>query len=291
MSDYHNLRLQLASVPEKRITRDSLMDFIHDEDTKRINFASTHASSLHKDENGMGWINLPFTETFEYFARKELELSRVLFRRSNGKGYYRRIAENEEYSKCESFWSKYWNLVFLKDCLDLSVALSMHETMEEERPKRTELGQHEYNLKYHSGHMDTSVDSQYIVKLLQHWLNELPYYNWADYICAVPSRHPFMKGLIKNLTDFDFVDISDCLSWQNKVGDVKNQTSAEAKLNLIDSWGLRIDEALNLKDSTVLLVDDMYRSGVTMQYIAMKLKEHGVKRVFGLALCKALGND
>ena len=34
----------------------------------------------------------------------------------------------------------------------------------------------------------------------------------------------------------------------------------------------------------------MYYSGVTMQYIAMKMKEAGAKRVFGMALVKSLGN-
>jgi hypothetical protein len=266
------------------------MDFIHGKETKRINIASSHASSLHKDKDGVGWINLPFGETFEFIARKELGLERVLFRRTNGR-YYRRIAENEDYSRYEAFWNKYRELVFLKDCLDLSVALSMHETVEDEQTTRTELGQHEYNLKYQSEYMDTSADRQFVVEKLQHWLNDLPYYDWVDYICAVPSRHPFVKGLIKDLAGFTFVDISDALSWQNKIGDAKNLTSAEDKLNLMDSWGLQIDESLNLKGSTVLLVDDMYRSGVTMQYVAMKLKERGVKRVFGLALCKALGND
>ena len=47
---------------------------------------------------------------------------------------------------------------------------------------------------------------------------------------------------------------------------------------------------LDIKDKTVLLVDDMYYSGVTMQYIALKMKETGAKRVFGMALVKSLGN-
>ena len=40
----------------------------------------------------------------------------------------------------------------------------------------------------------------------------------------------------------------------------------------------------------VMLVDDLYNSGLTMQYVAMRLKELGVFRVFGVTLVKSLSN-
>ena len=39
-----------------------------------------------------------------------------------------------------------------------------------------------------------------------------------------------------------------------------------------------------------MLVDDLYNSGLTMQYVAMRLKELGVSRVFGVTLVKSLSN-
>lgn len=59
---------------------------------------------------------------------------------------------------------------------------------------------------------------------------------------------------------------------------MKNVETAEEKLDMIQSWGLTFDSALDLKDKNVLLVDDMYYFGVTMQYIAMKMKDAGAKR-------------
>lgn len=41
----------------------------------------------------------------------------------------------------------------------------------------------------------------------------------------------------------------------------------------------------------LLLVDDLYKSGLTMQYVAMMLKNAGCSRVFGLTLVKSLGNN
>ena len=59
---------------------------------------------------------------------------------------------------------------------------------------------------------------------------------------------------------------------------------------MVQSWGLKIDDEVDLNGKTVLLVDDMYQSGITLQYIAMRLKERGADRVFGMALVKSLGN-
>ena len=58
---------------------------------------------------------------------------------------------------------------------------------------------------------------------------------------------------------------------------------------MIQSWGFRVTEGMDLKNKTILLLDDMYQSGVTMQYVAMRLKEAGAKRVFGMAIVKSLG--
>lgn len=99
-----------------------------------------------------------------------------------------------------------------------------------------------------------------------------------------------MRDIITELDGFGFTDISDKVSWTNKNGSLKNVETAEEKLDMIQSWGLTFDAALDLKDKNVLLVDDMYYSGVTMQYIAMKMRDSGAKRVFGMALVKSLGN-
>ena len=98
-----------------------------------------------------------------------------------------------------------------------------------------------------------------------------------------------MRDIIAGLDGFGFTNISDKVSWTDKNGSLKNVETAEEKLDMIQSWGLTFDSALDLKDKNVLLVDDMYYSGVTMQYIAMKMKDAGAKRVFGMALVKSLG--
>lgn len=47
---------------------------------------------------------------------------------------------------------------------------------------------------------------------------------------------------------------------------------------------------MNLERKNVILLDDLYMSGLSMQYVAMKLKEAGADRIFGLSIVKSFSN-
>ena len=274
----------------KTIKLEDVIQFINDGSTKRIHFATIHLNALHRGEDGSLWLNLPFEEPFESFAKEKLQINRVLFRNKNDKLY--RIINEDEAEGFIGLIKELGELVLLRDCLDLSIALCMHEYVTDDgEPQRSVLGEHEYQVKYNSDKKDTSADLSALTEELQQRLNDLPFFKHADYIMAVPSSKPFMVEIINGLKNFKFVNVSDQVSWTNKDGSLKELDNPKDKLDLIDSWGFRVDPALDLKGRTVLLVDDMYKSGVTMQYVAMKLKEAGAKRVFGICLCKSLGNN
>lgn len=287
-----SFNLKFIGLPQKTIDLDKIREFANDTSTKRINFAYYQPSALRRDNregnNVFGWLNLPFDGTFEYIARKELELDRVLFEPKSGTSYWRRIDDEKSFNEITNFIEKYRDIVFLKDCLDLSLSLSMHEI---DPGKRTETGQHEYEVKYNSNKKDTTPNFNALLEKLQYNLEILPYFKDVDYICAIPSSKPFICDLIDNLKGFSFENISGHIRWTSKDGSQKELTSPEEKLLAVDSWGLTIDSDIDLKGKNVLLVDDMYKSGITMQYVAMKLKESGARRVFGITLVKALGNN
>lgn len=281
---------RFMGVPRKRVDLEVIRAFIEDECPKRINFASHHVNSLRRvkaKKDVIGRLVLPFDEPFETIARSNLSVEKILFPSQFGNNFYRQIFSEEEYKNFEAFIDQFKDIVFLRDTLDLSIALSMYEI---EPEKRTVLGEHEFRVKYRSEQMDTSADSAALVDEMQRRLEELPYFKLADYICAVPSSKPFVKEIVNELKGFSFVDISNKVSWENKSGSLKNVETADEKLDMIQSWGLQFAEDIDMKGKTILLVDDMYQSGVTMQYIAMRMKELGAKRVFGMALVKSLGN-
>lgn len=280
--------IRFMNVPQKAVDLDILRAFIDDENPKRINFASHHSNALRKSTTPaiVGRIVLPFDDTIESIARNCMGMDRFLFPSRFGNSFYRQIHNEAEYSQIASFIEQFRDLVFLRDTLDLSVALSMHETGP---GVRTMLGEHEYQVKYRSDSDDAAEHLAALTAVVQQRLAELPFFRLSDYVCAIPSSKPFVRQIIASLVGFTFTDISSQISWDNKDGSLKNIETAEEKLDMIQSWGFRVTEGIDLKNKTILLLDDIYQSGVTMQYVAMRLKEAGAKRVFGMAIVKSLG--
>lgn len=281
--------IKFKNVPKKTVDLDIIRAFIEDENPKRINFASYHANALRKTiKTGViGHIVLPFDDTIEPIACNCMGVDRFLFPSQFGNTFYRQIHSEGEYDQIESFIKQFEQIVFLRDTLDLSIALSMHET---EPGRRTELGEHEYQVKYQQENKDITEHLAALTIEMQRCLEELPFFKHADYVCAVPSTRPFIRQIIEGLKGFAFTDISAQISWDSKNGSLKDVDTADEKLDMIQSWGLHIAEGAELRDKNILLLDDMYQSGVTMQYVAMKLKEAGARRVFGVTLVKSLGN-
>ena len=157
-----------------------------------------------------------------------------------------------------------------------------------ENESRTEIGELEYQSKYNS---NDDAEKQ-LVSLCEEWINKLPYYKDADLICAVPSKTPDnLPQRIADKLNITPINISNTISWTSKTKDVKNAENVEDKINILEESGFTIDDTDQLKDKVVILFDDLYMSGVTLQYIAMKLKKAGVQRVLGLTIVKSRSNS
>lgn len=279
--------LAFLQVPKKDITIDGIRLIFEDGAPRRIAFATTHAGALKRGSGDRpGKILLPFKETVLPFIIAELGNDMALFPSKFG-GYWRSFDSPEEYDKFEAFIRKYHDVVFLRDELDLSLALSMN--FEEDEEGHTEIGDLECKAKY-SG--DSDAESKLVDKCAE-WIGLLPYYKHVDYICAVPGKSGAMnlpQRIVSKFDTFNFKDISSHVYWRNKTRHIKDAESVDEKLEILDESGLNIDADIDLNGKTVLLFDDLYMSGLTMQYVAMKLKERGVSRVLGIAIVKSRKN-
>jgi len=279
-----NFMFILSGVPQKTITRDKLIEFIGEHETKRINFAGSHANALKKNEEGEGGkIKLPFNDTIGPIIHDKV--GKDLFSSQYG-GFWRGLYSDEEYASFEEFVEEYNDIVFLRDHLDLSLALSMNFDGDEHTP----IGELEYQAKFN----DNEEAEAELTSVCNEWIDKLPFFKEADYICAMPGSSAATESLphriVSNLEGFDFEDISDSVNWTSKTRSVKDAESAEEKLEIMEESGLQITEGLDLKGKTILLFDDLYMSGLSMQYVAMKLKEAGAARVFGLCTVKSRSN-
>src|SRR5690606_30487423 len=234
----------------------------------------------------VGWLNLPFKDSILPMMKGAMGHGFEIFRSEveETEKFYRRIDTEDEYDKVKNFVDEYNQVVFLRDLLDISLALSINLDDED---NRTEIGELGYEAKYqHNGDAERRLN-----EICQNWVNKFPYFKNADYICAMPCSNRAHKSLPRRIVDAlagEFENISESVYWQSKARSLKDVDNIEDKLPILESSNLTIDRKLDGK--AVFLFDDLYMSGLSMQYVAMKLKEAGAKWVFGLCLMKSRNN-
>lgn len=272
----------------KSIAIENIREFVNDLQPKRINFATSHKNALKKHKTESWWvINLPFIDSINPIIEAKLGADKGLYK-SNGPfgGFWRKIDTEEEYSMFRNFVEQYKNIVFLRDHLDLSISLSMNF----EDDKRTRIGDLEYLAKYYH---DKNAERE-LVDICREWIKELPYYKLADFICAMPSSNRMQRSLpqriVSSLNSPDFIDISNNVYWQSKTRSVKEASGVEEKIDILEESNIAISKELDINGKNIVLLDDLYMSGASMQYVAMKLKEAGARKVFGITLVKSRSN-
>lgn len=277
-------KLIFMNVPQKTITLEKIKEMLSDNSTKRINFSSTHAQALKEKKNDRGRIILPFEESIQPIIKEEINNDIKLFKSKFG-GVWRSINNEEEYTKWSDFIEQYKDIVFLRDCLDISLSLSMNII---ENESRTKIGELEYQSKFRN---NQNAEEE-LVSLCKKWINKLPYYKNADLICAVPSKtQDNLPQRIVSKLGITATNISNSIYWTSKTRNVKDAEDVEEKINILEESGFTINNKEQLENKIVILFDDLYMSGVTLQYIAMKLKEAGAQRVLGLTIVKSRSNS
>lgn len=274
--------LLFMNVPVKNITKDTISSLI-EETRKRVHFATYHANALkeHITDRHYGIFKLPFGDSVYPILNKE---SGIQMRDDNFNkgGLFCYVKDEAEFKRIVEFMEKYREIVFLRDYMELSVALSVNFNAD---MTRTALGELEYEAKYKNNEAATVE----LARCCSEFLRKTPFYNVADCLIAMPSSRTLPARVASSIEGFGGTVYIDKLSWANKRDDLKNAVNVN-KLDILEQSGLTISDDLDVKDKVVILLDDMYKSGVSMQYVAMKLKEAGARMVFGLSLVKSLSD-
>jgi len=276
-----NFDFRFMSIEEKEKSFKSISDIVN-KNPRKICFSSCHKTSLKRKENGnqIGTFSVPYSDTIKPVFEAATNL---VLHQSRFGNYWHSINSEKEYSTIDAFFNEYSQIVFIRDCLELSIALS--ENFSDDN--RTRIGMLEYEAKY-CGNKNAEKE---IVDICAEWLKKLPYYKNADYICAIPPSKNGADNLprliARGLTGFQFQNISENVLWAKDKEELKEMEISK-KLNYLENTGLEI--GVDLKGKVVILLDDLYQSGITMQYVAMKMKESGASKIFGLSIVKSRKN-
>ena len=267
----------------KAITEEAIRVFAADTNVKRICFSRIQPHALWKTDEGEDMITLPFGDSVGLLLKEQ---TGIVLRKSSKGNFYKKLTP-EEYEQAKKFVDSYANVVFLRDLLDVSVALSLN--FESDGETRTHIGQLEKNAKYDND--EKAVDE--LAAIVDEFICNNPLYANANYLCAVPSSKVGERNLpiriLERLRKFKGKNVSDSIAWTSKTESLKNAEGAD-KLEILKHSGLEIvgDEDFEGKD--VVVLDDLYMSGITLQYVAMNLKKTGARMVYGLCLVKSFSN-
>jgi hypothetical protein len=276
-----------VSLPANVINKEKIAEIRGREGAHRISFAYAHKNQPKRSPApNAGAFSLPFGETILPIFGEDTGLELYL---GNSQGYWRSIKSEAEFTIIETWVKRQGTRHFLRDCLDLSVALDQN-LIDNTSGQYTELGSLEARAK-------TTPDEDAISRLTARYveaIRDLPFYRDAPYIAAVPPRPGKVYDLPSVLADriakeLGITDLTSHFSFANGKGPIK-ELSLDKKWDAWEAAGLSFSPKLENRPS-VILIDDKYQSGISIQYVASKLYWAGVGKVFGLCAVKTLGDD
>ena len=241
--------------------------------------------SVSTGTDGFHWFNVPFSDSILPILNSIPGLENLELRENQYGRYYTSVTD-EQKRLIEEYIINNRSIVYLRDFLDCSIALGFN--MNPYDGNHTELGDLEYQTKYRH---DKSAETKLIDNVIK-VIDKIPLYQSADVVCCIPSKSKIMLSFAKVISKaYGIPDITHLIDWANTVEqDTKNCDSSEEKLQICIDRDIKISKDLNLEGKTILLIDDLYQSGINMQFTALKLKEAGCTSILGLCLVKALKN-
>jgi len=254
-------------------------------------------------QNGENWrLVLPFEETFRnsFTTMCDGDFRPHLHVAPRGQlTIYLNGTQGDEGPPIEvvEWVEKVGKYVAIKDLLAISFALDY--TYETGNPDngRTKIAELRTNAKPYEG-MATIAHLKAAKQLADRclgFLEEMTCYDPADAIIAIPPSNPHKNyNLPRELARViakrrQLQDLSDSVFDLKQHDPIKN-TSKENKLAILRQ-AARIKDDTEVQGHTIILIDDLYQSGTTMNYYSKLLLDAGAVGVLGLACEKTCRND
>jgi hypothetical protein len=210
--------------------------------------------------------------------------------------FFRRISD-EDLDSVRRFIEAIRSCVIVRDLTDASIALGYRARKSGSGGlERTELGQlmrdaKPYDESPTEAHRKAGGE---LARRLRAFMDAVPLYRDVDGFVAVPSSNPkkgfsLPRGFAADLARHTGkVDLSGALTKATPTPEMKN-LAREGKMDAL--IGSIVVDATQVAGKSIVVVDDLYQSGLTINYIAEELRAAGAKEVFGLAVVKTLRDD
>jgi hypothetical protein len=200
-------------------------------------------------------------------------------------------------SEVAEWVEKVGKYVAMKDFLALSFALDYEREAGNPNRPQTDVGSLRAQAKPYGGQTatkQTTAAADQLVDRCLAFLNEMTCYKSANCVVAMPPSDPTKTyNLPRYLADQISAKLNlPDLSQHVRTIKVRNSIKAVPLAQKLDTLlgTIAVDSGV-FDGKHVLLIDDLYQSGISMNYCGLLLLRAGAKKIFGLACEKTCRND
>jgi len=241
-------------------------------------------------------LSFPFVETFRNLCEDSCPAKHNGIRiGTGGRPYaYLRCAE-DELDRIREWLATIGEYVALRDCLALSFALDYERENGDPSKPQTDIGALRARAKPY-GRGSTAANhaaANELAAACVDFLRSMPCYTAAEMIVPMPASSPskpfnlpaVIAARVAEETGLRYTEAARTVRDREQLKNIP----LDRKLQVLDGT-IEIDVS-SVRGKTVLLLDDLYQSGVSMNYVAMLLLDAGAAAVLGLAVEKTCRND
>lgn len=255
----------------------------------RICFATTHRDQPRRrgDPPYVGTLRVPFLSGIQQLLSDD-GVIRDDPRQNDDGSWWWQIKDEDSFSRIDAWVRSQGTRVFLRDCLEISVALSMNiATSEGGKEGHTRLGAFEARAKAIPDEEATGC----LVTSFVESIRALAGYRAAKFIAAVPPSpgKPYDLPSVLAARIAQALSITD-LTAQFRFAQPKDAVKEAKVEEKWDKWersGLTFAPSLQGRPA-VIVIDDKYQSGITLQYVASVLRASGAGALYGMCAVKTL---
>ncbi len=266
---------------------------------RRMKLSAEWKEALHAPTgSSKNWsLVLPFPETFQNsFQATCSDVNHYAHLGKNNRCVI--FLNDSEWDKKSVERAKAWiasvaDYVAIRDCLSASFALDYRMEDGDPQKSKTIVGELCRKAKPYAGLTYDPAAAKELAESCVEFLAKVDCYDSVDCVVAMPPSRPDKPF---DLPYYLAVEVASKLGKDALVDAVRTTTvrgqlkaaSVDAKLNQLKGT-IQIN-ANAFKDKSVLVIDDLYQSGTSVNYLGMLLLDAGAKRVLGLACEKTVGN-
>jgi hypothetical protein len=248
------------------------------------------------NENRPAWgIRLPFTETLAP-ALRSCGIVHSDFRCVQGE--WRALLPGlteSDLARLQLWLGQVSGRVAMRDLFSMSFALDYRTPGGDYLKPPTKIGEWVGRAKAYEGykHGPEEWATHCLAQEMLAFIRGSGCFDACDAVVAVPGSNPKVKNSLpsslaaKVASKWDRTDLSGVLH-SRKRSPLKDAPVSE-KLQIL-SDAIEVDAAA-VRGRTILLVDDLYQSGTTMNYLALRLLEAGAADVMALTCVKTVRDD